>query len=176
MFERNRIDNPQQNATVAAEITLANGEVSKGRFHITAARTIYDVLNSGTQFLEFESYDGDRSLIAKATLASIKIVSVPQAGSLSARTRDGDGFSPRSVLGVGSDASWDDIRHAYLALSKTYHPDRFAGVALPSEVRDYLAAMARRINTAYAALEAPQQSARRAVVEKAQPIFTSRPI
>ena len=175
MFERNRIDNPQQHAAVAAEITLTNGDVAKGLFHITAARSITDVLNSAAQFLDFERYDGDRSLIAKSTIAGIKLISVPQAGSLKARIRDGDAFDPRSILGVASDAPWDDIRHAYLALSKTYHPDRFAGVALPGEVRDYLAAMARRMNTAYAALEAPQQSARRAVVEKAQPIFTSRP-
>ena len=34
-----------------------------------------------------------------------------------------------------------------------YHPDRFASLDLPAEMQDYVAAMARRINMAYEALE-----------------------
>lgn len=173
MFERNRVDNSLQQMTVPAEITLADGSVHKGKFIVSAARSIYDVLNGETKFLEFETYDGARSLIAKSTLASISLVSVPSTAGLKSRLSDGELFDPHAVLGVVPGAAWDDVRHAYLKLSKTYHPDLFVNVALPVEVKDYLAAMARRINAAYRALEVPQQAAKRAVIEKAKPIFTS---
>ena len=173
MFERNRIDNSLQQLSVPAEITLQNGTELKGKFHFTAARSIYEVLNGANQFLEFETYDGERTLIAKSTLASIKIISVPASGGLSAKLRDGDTFEPHAVLGVARDASWEEVRQAYFKLSKIYHPDLYAGATLPNEVKDYLAAMARRINAAYKALEVPQQAIKRAEVEKAKPIFTS---
>jgi hypothetical protein len=54
-------------------------------------------------------------------------------------------------------------------MAKAYHPDRYATAELPQEVSDYLAAMARRINAAHAALETPikRQAAR------PEPVFTS---
>jgi hypothetical protein len=172
MFERNRVDNTLQQMTVPAHITLNDGSIHKGKFIFSAARSIYDVLNGETKFLEFETFAGERSLIAKANLASISIVTVPTTGGLRAKLADGD-FDPHVVLGVTRDSSWDDVRSAYLKLSKIYHPDLYSNVALPAEVKDYLAAMARRINAAYKALEEPQQAAKRAVIEKAKPVFTS---
>jgi DnaJ domain len=62
---------------------------------------------------------------------------------------------PCSALRTG--AARDEIREAYVALAKAYHPDRYANVVLPPEVADYMAAMARRINAAHAALEAPEK-------------------
>ena len=58
-------------------------------------------------------------------------------------------------------ATHDKIRQAYIELAKIYHPDRYATVTLPVEVTDYLSAMARRINAAYAALDAKQPSGAR---------------
>ncbi len=173
MFERNRIDNSVLATAVPVEVTLTDGSVAKGRFTINSGRSVYDVLNGDTQFLDFEDYKGERSLIAKATIAAIRIVPVPSASGLKARLRDGEVFDPYNVLGVGHDASFESIRAAYIALSKTYHPDRFAGATLPAEVGEYLSAMARRINAAYAALEAPKVAVKRAEVERAKPIFTS---
>ena len=173
MFERNRVDNTLQQMTVPAEMTLADGSVHKGKFVIAAARSIFDVLNGETKFLEFESYTGERALIAKATIAAINLTAVPAASGLRSRTSDGDQFDPYVELGVQQGAAWDDIRHAYLKLSKIYHPDLFVSVALPAEVKEYLSAKARRSNAAYRALEVPQIAAKRAVVEKAKPIFTS---
>jgi curved DNA-binding protein CbpA len=46
----------------------------------------------------------------------------------------------------------EDVHRAYLDLAKTYHPDRFAAVELPTEVKNYLAAMARRVNAAHDAV------------------------
>ena len=50
-----------------------------------------------------------------------------------------------------------EIREAYFALAKVYHPDRYATAELPTEVIEYLFAMARRINAAHAALNVEQK-------------------
>lgn len=175
MFERNRIDNALQQMSVPAEVTLADGTLLKGKFVIMAARSIYEVLNGETKFLEFETYDGSKSLIAKSTIAAITLVSAPAAGGLRARLRDDNEFDPYAVLGLTPGAGWEQVRSAYLKVSKMYHPDLYSSVALPDEVRDYLAAMARRVNAAYRALEEPQQTAKRVMAAKAAPIFTSAP-
>ena len=65
MFERNRVDNSLQQTAVPAEITLTSGEVLKGKFVIAASRSIYDVLNGESQFLDFETDGGERALLAK---------------------------------------------------------------------------------------------------------------
>lgn len=173
MFERNRVDNSLQQASVPAEITLADGRTLKGKFHITAARSIYDVLNGETSFLDFESHGGDRSMIAKTTITTVKIVAVTAANGLQNRVRAADDFDPHAILGVTKGAAWDEVRAAYLRLSKVYHPDLFAGVALPAEVRDYLSGMSRRVNAAYAALEEPLHTIKRAAIEKAKPVYVS---
>ncbi len=173
MFERNKIDNSMQQAAVPVEVTLDDGRLVKGKFLITASRSIFEVLNGEGHFLEFETYDGERTLIARSMLKSVKIISVPSGSNLKSRVRDGDNFEPHMILGVASDAPWDEIRAAYVKLSKAYHPDRYATADLPQEVRDYLSAMSRRVNAAYAALEIPMQAAKRAVIEKAKPVFTS---
>jgi hypothetical protein len=173
MFERNRIDTNVQMTAVPAHVTLTDGTELKGKFIIPSNRPVADVLNGAGTFVDFETYSGDRALLAKARFASVRVMAVPQAANLKARISDS--FDPYSVLGVSRSATWDEIRNAYLGLSKTYHPDRYAGADLPPEVREYLAAMARRINAAFAELEQPLLAQRRIETQKAKPIFTSSP-
>lgn len=157
MFERNRVDNmvQSQQVGVPAEVALDDGTLLKGRFLVPATRPVHEVLNGPGLFLEFQCYDGEASLIAKSTIRSIKLISVPQAQQLRGG-RAGNEFDPYVVLGVKADASADDIRRAYHELAKIYHPDRYATAALPEEVREYLAAMVRRVNQAFRALEQPR--------------------
>jgi hypothetical protein len=171
MFELNRVDNALQQMTVPAEITLACGTVLKGKFIVAAARSIHDVLNGETKFLEFETSAGGRSLIAKSTLASVALLAAPSAGSLKARLQDGGDFDPHvvSARALGRDPA--GIPAVLQGLSSR----SFLNIALPPEVRDYLVAMARRINTACHALEVPQPAAKRAVIEKSKPVYTSAP-
>ena len=110
-----------------------------------------------------------RSFVSKSQLVSVQPVGVPRPSSLQARLTDPDGFDPHRVLGLRAGATREEIRQAYFALAKTYHPDRYATVELPAEVRDYLAAMARRINAAHAALEVPEKQK----AARAEPVFTS---
>ena len=174
MFERNKIDTAgiQQQMTVPVEVTLEDGEFIRGKFIVPASRTLFDVLNNAGAFIEFEPYGGERSIIAKTAIRAVRLVNAPTPQNISARGREVDNFDPYTVLGIPRGAPFDDARAAYHKLAMNYHPDRYAGVDLPDEVRDYLAAMARRINAAYEALEEPAQ-AKKAAAQRAQPIYTS---
>jgi hypothetical protein len=177
MFERNRIDNASNTGhqtAVPAELTLNDGSVVSGHFLISSARAIGDVLNSEALFFEFEPFDGERRFISKHAISAFRLLSVAPADGLDARRPISGAFDPYSALGVKRDADWDDIRQAYLRLAKAYHADRYASIDLPTEVREYLQQMSRRVNAAYTALEAPRQVVRN-VALRADPVYTSQP-
>lgn len=174
MFERNRIDNVEHNG-VPVEITTDVGEVLTGRIMLPTGRGIVDVLNSPGGFVEFEPWGADRIFVAKASLRNVKLIQAPRPQSSKGRIDALDGFDPHSILGVRAGATLDEVKTAWHRLSKAYHPDRYATAELPAEVTDYLAAMARRVNAAYAALEAPLMLSRKAAVMRAAPIYTSQP-
>lgn len=176
MFERNKVDNITQAPQIAipAEVTFSDGEISRGKFLMASGRTFADVLNGPGPFLEFEAYGEDRRYVSKTSIRNVKLVAVPNASNLHNRVRDGDNFEPHQVLGVDRTTEWAEIRAAYFALSKVYHPDRYASADLPPEVSDYLTVMSRRINLAYAALEKPHQ-VMKAVAQRAEAVYQSRP-
>ena len=171
MFERNKIDNVPESAAIPVEILFADGTIAKGKLFTPIGKTVADTLNGGGSFIEFEPYGGEKSFVAKSQLASVKPVGVPKVPNLNARLRDVDSFDPYAVLRLNEGASRDELRQSYFALAKAYHPDRYATAELPEEVREYLAAMARRINAAHAALEVPE----RKKAARAEPIFTTPP-
>lgn len=73
----------------------------------------------------------------------------------------------------GMSAPFEDVRAAYLAKAKTYHPDRYANADLPDEVKRYLENMACRINVAFSALEEPHQQGRQNAVHRLAPVYSS---
>ena len=173
MFERTRVDSGLQQTAVPAEVELADGTILKGKFLISAARTLGDVLNGETAFLEFEPYGGERRFIAKSALVSVKLVKPATPLPLQSRFREIESFEPHKVLGVAAAATWEDVRAAYHRLSLVYHPDRYANVELPAEVREYLEAMARHLNCAYAALEPVLKVPRHPAAQRAEAVYTS---
>lgn len=173
MFERNKIDNVVLNG-IPVEITTDAGETLGGRIPVGMGRSLPDVLNGQGSFVEFEPWGGEAMLLAKTSLRTVRLLQVPRPENLKARAAVSDGFDPFGVLGVSAGSALEDVKSAWHRLSKAYHPDRYASAELPQEVVDYLGAMARRINAAYAALEGPLLANRKAVGMRAAPIFTSQ--
>ncbi len=177
MFERKQLGAQlaQVNmGTVSAQITLDDGRVLIGKFVIPVNKSIFEVLNGACSFVDFETFEGERELVSKQTVRAVKLLSVPKGEDLETRLRNLDGFDPHAILGVKAGADWQTIRQAYLSLAKTYHPDRFCNVDLPAEVAKYVANMAKRITTAYGALEAQHGGGRQAVKPgQSAPIFSS---
>src|ERR1700730_5913673 len=81
---------------------------------------------------------------------------VAPAPSLPPLLRD-DVFNPFAVLGVTVEADREAVHRAYIHLAKICGPSQYATAGLPSEVCNYLSAMARRINAAYEAAKAARQ-------------------
>jgi len=166
MFDRRKSDRAE--GSTCAEITLANGREFKGRFNLPPGRTLTEMLNGASNFVEFEPFGGDLMFVAKSALQAVKPINVPNAPNLSAGIRETDAFDPYAILRVDRNASAEDVRKAFLDLAKTYHPDRYMTVELPGEVRAYLSAMARRVNAAHDAV----QETLKARAARQEPVFT----
>jgi hypothetical protein len=166
MFDRGSRESSQGPVTV--QITLEGGEEMQGRLVLPPGRALSDVLNSAAPFLEFEPGDGERMFIAKSALQSVKPLNVPARPDLWAGSAEAGSFDPHVVLGLKPGATREEARDAYVRLAKTYHPDRYAAVELPREVREYLAAMVRRVNAAHQVLE----TAQRKQAAKQEAVFT----
>lgn len=165
MFERDKGD---RQGPVEVELSLSDGQKLNGKLIIPPGRTLPEVLNSGSAFVEFHSPDAGRSFIAKSALHSVTPTNVPPAPDLWAGPTQGASFDPYAILGVTTDSSRDEVRDAYLRLAKLYHPDRYATADLPKEVRDYLAIMVRRINAAHDTVQARLQKK----AARQEPVFT----
>jgi len=102
MFDRNRVDNIPEQTAVPVEIAFADGTAAKGKMLVPVGRSVADALNGTGSFVEFEPYGGDKSYLAKAQLASVRLVGVPKAPNLQARLLDVDGFDPHRILGLSA--------------------------------------------------------------------------
>lgn len=139
----------QERGRVAVAVTLASGEVFNGHTFVLGASRLRDHINHSDRFLEFETRDGVMIFLAKATIASIAPVDLPRADQLQRRTRDLAAFEPHAILGVAKGAGQAEIRAAYWAKARAYHPDKIAGLDVPKEVADYMSACFVRIHAAY---------------------------
>ncbi len=165
MFDRG--SRPQEGPLNVA-IVLSDGQELHGRLVAPPGRTLMEVLDGGSSFVEFEPASGGRMLIAKSALHVVKPTNMPPAPDLWAGPTEGANFDPYAVLGVKPDATREEVHDAYIKMAKTYHPDRYAAADLPREVREYLAVMARRVNAAHDAC----QSAHRREAGKTEAVFT----
>lgn len=177
MFERSRVDSGSglgdaASSGIAVALTLADGSEVKGRIAAPQGRSLTDVLNAATPFVEFEEFDGPRQYLAKHAINGVRLIS-PGRGHTLARMRDNDGFDPHAILGLALGAPYEEVRGAYLRKAKSYHPDRYANADLPDEVRAYLEGMARRVNAAFAALDTPRPESPQRPVQRITPIYST---
>jgi hypothetical protein len=133
-------------------LSLVNGTKVRGTIMLPRDKTLRDLFNMPDQFIDFDSADQGPVVIAKTSIAALRPHAMPAADQLDRKTRALDKADSHAILGVSKGASRDEIRAAYVALARAYHPDRFAALDLPSEIAEYIDAMARRINVAYAEL------------------------
>jgi len=139
---------------VPVEVSLVQGGTLKGKVWVLVGKSLIDALNGASTFVEFTPYGEERvHCLSKAQILSLAAIDIPRPGLLFDRRGAIDADDPHYILGVAPGSAWHTVREAYLQLAKAYHPDRFAGLTLPSEVTEYLGVKVRRINSAYALLE-----------------------
>jgi hypothetical protein len=165
MFERNRVDNRAE-TLIAVEISLADGSTISGRAVLSSGRGIHKLLDGDEPFLYLESFDGSGTFVPKADIRNVKVITPARGVSAALFIPDARNFDPHRVLGLEKGASFEQIRDAYHRLSKLYHPDRYAAIELPREVKAYLEAMSKNVNAAFQAL--------RHIGQKQAPIYSRR--
>jgi DnaJ-domain-containing protein 1 len=163
MFERNPVDNKAE-TLIAVEVAMADGSKVAGRAVLAPGKGVHKLLEGEGAFVYVDGFDGEGAFLPKAEIRGLKVIQPgkPQATALS--IPDARHFDPHRILGLQKGASFEEIRDAYHRLSKLYHPDLYASVALPKEVKTYLDAMSKNVNAAFRAL--------RYVGEKQAPVYT----
>jgi preprotein translocase subunit Sec63 len=138
---------------VAVTLTLQSGDVLNGHVFLGQAQKLRDLLNNPDQFIDFEKRDNTLTLIAKHAIALIAAIDLPRTDHLARRMPSAFAFDPYHTLGVDRAANAGEIRAAYLAKARLYHPDKLASKDVPKEVADYMNAMFIRVQKAYDELE-----------------------
>ncbi len=173
MFERNKVANAASEHMVLVPVELeADGETLKGSLVVPQSKSVFHLLNDAAGFVQFEPFNGVPYYLAKSTIRSVRQMSVP-AAALQNGSR-GNAFDPYATLGLEKGASWDDVRDAYRAKVKLYHPDRYANVELPAEISEYFSAMVRRLTVAFSALEEPHKAGQNKKAQQSTPVYSSR--
>jgi preprotein translocase subunit Sec63 len=138
---------------IAVTLTLHSGDVVNGHVFLGPSQKLRDYLNNPDQFIDFERRDNSLMLVAKRAIATISAIDLPRTDHLLRRAQNNGGFDPHQTLGVDRGANHGEVRAAYLAKARLYHPDKLAGKDVPKEVGDYMKAMFIRIQKAYDELE-----------------------
>lgn len=138
-----------ERSRIAVTITLASGEALSGNILLPATHKLREFVNLPDRFVEFERRDQAILHLAKTAILSIAPLDLPRADQLSRRIIDARVFDPHAALGIERSAGPGEIRAAYWAKAKLYHPDKLAGKEAPKEVTDYMNAMFVRITAAY---------------------------
>ena len=151
MFERNPIDNKNE-TLIAVEVAMADGSKVSGRAVLAPGKAVHKLLEAGEPFLYVDGFDGEGAFLPKAEIRGLKVIQPARAQALTLMIPDARNFDPYRILSLEKGASFEEIRDAYHRLTKVYHPDRYASVELPREVKVYIEAMAKNVNAAFRAL------------------------
>jgi DnaJ-domain-containing protein 1 len=145
--------NESERHRVAVTVTLASGDVLNGHLFLGPAQKLRDLLNNPDMFVEFERRDNTISMIAKRAIATVSPLDLPRTDHLARRMNGHASFNPYQTLAVDPGANSGEVRAAYLAKARLYHPDKLASKDVPKEVGEYMNAMFIRIQKAYEELE-----------------------
>lgn len=158
----------QERGRIAVTVALVSGEILNGHMFVLGSSRLRDHINHADRFIEFEKRDGTITFLAKVMVGSITPLEIPRADQLQRKARDLAAFDPYTTLGIDRTAGPGEIRTAYWARARAYHPDKIAGLDMPKEVTDYMTASFMRIHAAYKELAGetpeaqPNEATRRA--------------
>lgn len=146
----------QNSDPLNVEIVLTDGSHLHGVIMLSRDKTLREFMNVGTEaFFDFDCRRDGAIIIAKVSVRQLRAADAKKKDdqskidALAARQAELEKADPYKILGAVPGADGEDLRKAYIAKARAYHPDRFADSELPAEVMHYLNAMARRINQAY---------------------------
>lgn len=157
----------QNSDAIAVELTLIDGTTLKGHVMVSRDKTLREMLSTpGEDFVDFDCKRDGPLVLAKTAIRLVRGTDAKmkddkaKVEALKARQAELEKSDPYKFLGVTADIDSEGLHKAYIAMARMYHPDRFADANLPTEVVDYLNAMARRVNSVYDELTDERDGAR----------------
>jgi DnaJ-domain-containing protein 1 len=153
MFERNPVDAGRM-TVVAVSIVLKDGTETTGKTAMPHGRSIARLMEGPEAFLYLETFDGGTAFVPKSEIKGLKVIDTGRPQPLRTHVGDATHFDPHKVLGLERSATGDEIKAAYHAHTRRYHPDQYAAVTLPPEVAAYLGERCKQINAAFEILKA----------------------
>jgi hypothetical protein len=137
-------------------LTMRSGESELGAILVPAHHTLRQALNDEGPFVEMATEDGGQAFLLKTEIARIDPHGAAEPRASERGESDWSRFDAsdaRLVLGVGADASEEELHAVWRALAKAYHPDRLAALGLPDEILRHADRVLARINAAYRRLK-----------------------
>jgi hypothetical protein len=139
-----------------ATLKMRSGDSEAGAILTPNHRTLREALNDEAPFIEIETEEGRVAFVLKTEIARIEPdpAAEPRAAERGAEMPSRfDAKDARLVLGVGADATEQEIATAWRDLAKAYHPDRLAALGLPNEMLRHAGRVMARVNAAYQSLK-----------------------
>ena len=130
-------------------LTLVDGESLKGAIAVPKKHKLGDLLNSADKYILFKTNTGEPIYLAQTSIAAVQSNEKPSASQLDRSLKQFEQVNPYHILRVKPGVDKTTLRNSYHQLVKNYHPDQFANVELPKEVRAYLESVIQRLNAAY---------------------------
>ncbi|MCP4933692.1 MAG: J domain-containing protein [bacterium] len=130
-------------------VTLVDGESLKGAIAIPKNSRLGDLLNGSDRYVLFKTNTGEPIYLSQTSIAAVQSNEKPSACQLDVSLKNLEEINPYLILKVKPGTNKADLRNAYHKLVKNYHPDQFANIKLPPEVKSYLDAVITRLNAAF---------------------------
>ncbi|MEQ1650427.1 MAG: J domain-containing protein [Hyphomicrobiaceae bacterium] len=151
----------QNSDVVKVEIVLADGSTLRGSVLKPRDKQLREVFNLTQElFIEFECNLRGTTILSKTAIREVHPETEQSAVDEESIEKFGrrqavlDKTDPYQILGVTQSVTAEGLHKAYITRARLYHPDRFGELELPEEVSTYMNAMARRVNGAFAELNA----------------------
>ncbi len=77
-----------RNKAVSADLTLSDGRKLKGKMIMPISSDLMRLLNSDTNFIEFETHSGVRSVIARSAIVEVLPTEIPKVRQLNSNLED----------------------------------------------------------------------------------------
>jgi len=147
-----------QQKKVEVIVTTIDGIEHEGKLICGLSGVVDVVLNNESQFIQLMHDDEETTFISKRQI--IKLLPKKSQNQSIPKLKANDNMRGNwaEILGVGHSATSEQVKQAYHALAKSYHPDLFS-IDMPIEVKQYASKMLSRINVAYEQYKSFKQAA-----------------
>jgi len=129
-------------------VTLTDGRKLHGMLECGITISISKELDNDSRFIELHDSSRNPVFIGKSQIATLEPCKDGKQAMPEMQLSALKNSNWNRVLGVPSNATPEEVKQAYHAKAKQYHPDVFSA-CLPDEMRRYASDMFARINQAY---------------------------